>query len=654
MQKEAGIFHGFERFDEFVMRNIGVEIFAESILIKYPGTVPNLPISNHLSIPEILSISLEQSENGNQLSQGYCKRKKQWNSINTTRNIFRSEQWARIFERIGDEYSLFLLEHTCIIQKIGENMVLLCGDINSIPEKRKEQRYVQREQLFRGRPSSLHISVDEALQAIMNDVEISRDNSSILAEKIKKMVRKYQELPLKAIFKSFIIEKPFDSASQHADDDGKRSSKTNSGASIIEDQINPQTIADFLFLISKKFLRPILSLKSFKTLKGKLVLLLKRNAFETLNSEDLSNRFKMSNFKFFNHCKNLSNSTRIQVLKNLMLFLFNSVFLKIVGYFFYSTTTSSTKLKIYYFTRISWNGRTDKFIREYLKEFECCEKTGNFATLRCIPKEDGFRIITNCSRLTSYGTKNHLKQTKQSTKSKLSIEKLSSRYRDLGEILKDESTASTSKCRKRIAHRIVPNSQAFPRFNSNSINSQISSIVPIIRKIASDANGFSLLCHFDVGKRLFPFLKFRSNRMILVKVDLSKCFDNIPHPSLMSFISNMLRKDEYYFREFGVIRENKLGNKVEIKYLKHSPDVLYPMNMVEAQPEGLNYLRQDGMCILKENRTKVISKTDVLKRSLVLLKAPPFFIKIDTTWAPGEYPRAVRFRPYCAPYTFQS
>lgn len=621
MQENIYKFPGFETLEEFIRKHIGVEVSAANILIKYIGDVPKLPISNTLSISEMLSISLEQSEDGNQLCQGYCKITKQWSSLNTSRNLLKSKKWAEIFRRIGSEYSLLILKNGCIIQDISQSMLLLCGSITDLisgsQEKKKDEKRMQRELLFRGRPNTLNATVEESIRMVMNGVEMSFANTQIIHRKIENAVLKYQKLPLKGIFKSFVIEK------QKKTSQGGLNEEDDTN--IMEDQVDPKIIADFLFLISKKCFRPIFDLRSFKILNGKIVLLLKRNMLETLNMEDLSNHFSTTKFKLFAGCSGLQHPVRILLIKNLMMFLFNFIYLKILGYFFYSTVTSFSRLKVYYFTRVTWNCKVGKFFQKHLKTFRPCAKTNVVATLRCIPKETGFRVVTNCSKLGTHWTKNQAKPRESKSHkqpeypSLLSIEKLASMYQDIEEILKDEYSTFQKPYNNGLEN-VRADTGEKRRFNTSFVNSQVSSIAPIMKKVAGQIPGFSLSRHFHVGRKLFPFIRAHPRQMILVKVDLKRCFENIPHAELMSFIENILSDDGYYFRELCILKANRLENRIDVRYFKDSPDVLYPISMVEARPSEVCRIKEPEMHILKENRSRIITKLEILRKITTLIK----------------------------------
>jgi len=597
---------GFERLDKFVMENIKLQISADGIFIKLTRPLLMSCSSHDLSILELISHSVTQAEPGSQLCLGYCKSRAQWDGLNTTVTTLRSKQWAQIFNKIGSAYALHLLRNACILQQIENNYILLSGDIACIQEKRPKEIYIQRSQLFKGKPASLSISADEAVHAALDGVVVTPDNKRALSRRIEKCIAKYQKLSITSIFRSCVVE--------HQTRSG--------GTDILNDQISPAVVANFLFTVSKKFLRPMFNLDSFRILKGKLVLLLKRNLFESMNHEDLSNHFRAMRFKLFADCEFLSNVCRLKILKSLMEFLFTSVYLRIVDFFFYSTTTGFSKHKVLYFTRMDWNTKTNRFYKEYLKTYGPAERTENFATLRCIPKETGFRVITNCSKLSSHRSRERNKtKAKGTVPREAPLDMLMERYEDLAEILKSNDVWHAQEdCGQlfwragRHAHCKHGSAEKSQNFKSNSINSQVSPIVSVMRNVATNVQKFSLMHHFHIGRSLQQFMRHRSGRMLVMKVDLAKCFDNIPHAELLCAVDQALDRDEYYLRDFTVVRESRFHSRLETRYIRRCSDVLYPMYMPEAQPDDLRSFGRSGLCVIKENRATVISRAEVFRK----------------------------------------
>lgn len=59
-----------------------------------------------------------------------------------------------------------------------------------------------------------------------------------------------------------------------------------------------------------------------------------------------------------------------------------------------------------------------------------------------------------------------------------------------------------------------------------------------------------------------------------MKIDLKRCFDNIPHKELMEGI----KEENYNFIEYKILRKNIYNNRIEIKYDRISRDVIYPIH----------------------------------------------------------------------------
>lgn len=617
---------GFEHLSEFIKRSMGIEIAAENIFIKCDVEIPVVGSQFVMNASDILSIVLEQSENGNQISQGYNRQSKHWHWLNTSRNILKSKKWADIFTKLGSEYSLFLLRNAVIVEKIAENYVLLCGSIPPQTNKNNIPPGISKDTLFYGRAESFAVDINYAVDSILRDLNIPSSAYESLCSKIAKVFSKYEKLPIKSMFKSYIVD--------------KYSSKLpRDSTNIFEYEIKANTVADFLFLISKKMLRPVLNYKSFRILKGKITLFLKRNMYEMITLDELVDHFEMAHFKLFNGTACISNQLRITIVKRLMSFIFTSVYLRVISFFFYSTTASFSKMKVYYFARVDWNRKINKFFREHLKAYEKCPKFSNPATLRCIPKENGFRVITNCSRVNSHNVKkqkqheaNLMKAASKNSyfprnvsvgefnqeKRLLSIPILNTKYDDISEIMGNMTiqTKNVAKPRNQQDTKLVKNFIPF-----KAVNIVLGSLLPIIRNVAVKNQHYSLLRHSHVNKKLIPYLRSNNERKILLKIDLTKCFDNIPQDDLLKILDIVLTEDHYNFRDLVVIKENSLDNKIETKYIKLSPEILYPMNMPESQHE--EYFNNIGIradCIIKESSSKIIPKSEIMGKLTELIK----------------------------------
>lgn len=719
---------GFTPMSQFIEERLDIKLDCNDIFIKCNHEFPSLSTKESMSSSDILSYALEVCSEGNQLCNGYCKATKKWYSTNTSRNLLKSEKWAKIFDGLGWEYSIFVLTRSSIIEKVNQSLVFVCGDFGENIEKKQVKATVQREKLFYGRDELVQISLENAIEGILMPCIWNRNE---IVGRLAKVFNKFNKLPLRSLFKSYFSQQKCRSdgktkynnqgasASTGAINDGNylhfqqsvsmkgaEDSVIHTDGNISKHQTDPESIANFLFMISKKFLRPAFGLRDFKVLKGKLILLLKRNLHETVSREELMKYLRIHKLKLFRGVENLSFTSKSYITGNFLLFIFNRIYLNILSFFFYSTTSSFSKAKVLYFTRAEWNRSVSQFVSKYLKQFTKVKDGTHFATLRCIPKENGFRVVSNCSKINSYVSKmktEHINKNKESQwkideypetyfqcakHASLSLEKLRKRYDEVDSIFRDEdcsmcipegpaflgighlsaSQSSTMECRakpqNRNAIKYESGSSLGLENNCNSkytvetkhsscirskvnicddmkgimseskydtkesmvrskasrnifpsINSLVASVYPILKKESSESIGYSLMDHRDVKTRLFTFLKSAKQRLYMMKVDLDKCFDNIPKEDLISVLSNLFKKDEYHFQEFILLKESDItANKMEIKYVRKAPDVMYPINIAEGHLNSSETHSSDGNFIIKENRVKIFSRSEVLNR----------------------------------------
>lgn len=333
---------GFVSLENFIKDKINLSLEAEGIYIKCTIEVPKLSFDPPYRNSNIISAALQRCEASNQLAAGYNKTQKDWYNINTSINLLKSKKWSKIFDILGFDYSVFILINTVIVEKVGENFILICGEQSSLNLKKEETVRVQKETLFLGKSKSFTVDTKKAISEILLD-EISSENFEKLSQIFESVFTKYNKLPINSIFKNF-FKLELSSANQEEE--------------IIESALENKKITNFLFLISKKFLGPVLTRKHFTILKGKIALLMERNIYETLSSYDLISFFSTTNFKLFEGLININNGQKSRIILNFMLFIFNSIYLKIISLYFYSTSASHSKRKLYYFLRNHWNIRT--------------------------------------------------------------------------------------------------------------------------------------------------------------------------------------------------------------------------------------------------------------------------------------------------------
>lgn len=151
---------GFSRIDSILCNyNLKVEISrVENIYVKHPSLPKPQSFESTMSVSQIInkSILILLTEGAhNILSAGYAKAggyvtdfKLRCEFPNTTTNFLKHWHWSVLLKTLGDELSIFLLTRCSIIEKIDNKNVLLAGDIKKIKEKRHRHKVVNRHAIF--------------------------------------------------------------------------------------------------------------------------------------------------------------------------------------------------------------------------------------------------------------------------------------------------------------------------------------------------------------------------------------------------------------------------------------------------------------------------------------------------------------------------
>lgn len=247
--------------------------------------------------------------------------------------------------------------------------------------------------------------------------------------------------------------------------------------------------------------------------------------------------------------------------KKLLIFLFNSIYINIISHYFYSTTSSFSKNKVLYFLRSEWNRKSNIILQTYLESFDRIEnihQSKPVATLRSIPKENGFRVISNCRNLKSYSINGCNFDSDTKGKSSINTLMLPFYY-----ILKEES--------------------------KNYLKSSIYSLAEF--------------------KELIPNPE-KDQFYYLAKMDLKNCFDNIPSNKIFQIVDVILEKDLYFYKE--IVKIVKNDSIMERQTLRSSPEIMYPINLDTKIPA------QEA--IIKEKRVKIYQKSEVATRIKDLLE----------------------------------
>lgn len=474
---------GFEQLSHFASTKFGIACAAPNIYISTNAPVPQERASTCQSelfdVVDLLSQAMKYNGGRNHLSNGYSRSSECWQNINTTQNLFLSARWRNIFIVLGREKSLFLLTKCTVVEIINNSAILLCGSIReaSLPEEAKKYSF-ERHTIFEGRRALDPHTFEDASAYIMDGLAFSEAAHDRILRGIYKLVRSCNMLPVKSLYSSFFQD-------------------TIELDNVLENAIEPVQLVDFMFLVAKKTLGRTLTSKAFPAIRGKLTLFIKRNGSESLAISEITKYVSLSSIKLLPKRIKRQDRAASSVLRTrLLLYIFNKIFIPVFSVCFYSTTCMNSKLLVRYFHRTYWNRATTAFYKNYFSRFERTGGKGHALTLRCIPRNGSFRVITNCSR------------------------KLKS--------------------------------------SGKSLNYRLSPFLALLQSVPLSERSRSLECTNHVGRKLSELSKLPSQkRNFLIKIDLSNCFDTINHDYLLKIVHNAFTKDLYYFSEFKLFSEKK-------------------------------------------------------------------------------------------------
>lgn len=555
---------------EFIERHLGVSHCTAGIHIRCTEEVPRYERTRIMSVNDLLSHCLERVDGCNQLGNGYLRGQGRWFTMNTSRNIFRTVEWDEIFDILGDEYSVFILTRCEIVVERRGNLILVAGRFYDLfASKQGRARAVRREQLFKSKCRLRQLSADDMEEALCGDLKIPKSVRENMGGLIGRAVGKYNKIAIKAAYDSFFNKRGirhksifYQKAKSHESamrseggtalmhDSGTIPDIYASGAPasgrLVDDAVDPQLIVDFLFALAKQFLGPLLRYEEFKILKGKLTLLLKRNVYENVSGQELRKYFRIERMRLFpmNARGWRDVKSKGEIVERLLLYIFDNVFVPIVSFFFYSTPCAGLKYKIVYFARTAWNRRTSGFLKEHLRNFAPTQQKLRAATIRCIPKGDSFRVITNCSTT----------------------------------VTTPDGTAD--KPADRPWRGITPKYMT-PRYARNifSLNTHLHKLLPILQSACASQSFYN---YSEIRRSLYRYLGQTAGRQYILRMDVKKCFDNIPHEDLHRLIADLFGRDRYYSSEYKVLQDAPVGESLEIKTVRRTFDMIYPIDHIGA------------------------------------------------------------------------
>ncbi|CAD27002.2 TELOMERASE REVERSE TRANSCRIPTASE [Encephalitozoon cuniculi GB-M1] len=403
---------------------------------------------------------------------------------NSSSRILRSHEWSWLMRSIGDELAFFILTECLVIQMLNSGYVFLAGDFKSLSGMATERvsNAIGRNVLFykeTRRISFCSLSAFEYVFEAHNSEKykvIQKDARDVL----ESIERRWKKISTHAIFKSFF----------------KDELAIEDKSSALECGVKQSKLVNFLFLISKKLFKDAFDLHGFRILKSRLSLLIHRNRYETVSKNELVKYFRISRFKFFRtlRCTRSEFVFRFRVSSRFLVYITEKLIIPIISKYFYCTETSFSKFKVHYFPRSIWRHFSSIHIDRFLEKFEPAKgsTTHSYSELRCIPKMNGARIISNMSKA---------------------------------------------------------------RNGRPSINKSIYPEFCVLRHETHGMLGNSILNHSGMYEKLSSYLSRSVRPLYILKVDLSGCFDNIPQDEVVSLVRRLLHKSRYHTKSFSILEE---------------------------------------------------------------------------------------------------
>ncbi|WUR02842.1 telomerase reverse transcriptase (TERT) [Vairimorpha necatrix] len=474
--------------------------------------------------------------------------------------------YDKLLEIIGDElFMKILVECRLFCEMEGKdesrNLLMICGNMKN----EKKNLRINRHKLFYKNKQEIKIYPRELIEkynkkeesnnpnnkSYINNISINNisinnisiNNISINEEVFRKCQEKYTKLKIDKLFYKYMKE--------------------------VKNQIDPQILINFLFCVSKKILPNIFDRFNFRILKQKIVLLVYKNKFESFSEEEIIRHFKITNFRFFskrkvykdfkdsingksnlmdsmngksnlmdsmngnynlmdcmnkedinlcmnkedlNSCINDSGMNKedintciddisckyshtrrdytfmMQFTKEYLFFLFNDFFIPLINKFVYCTESCSTKFKCLYFKRHTF-----------------------------------YKFSDECANI-------HLSDTKK--------------YKLLSKTKKFPNNIRIIP--KQEGGRVVVNLNLNSDLNISNLS--LRNVYEIIKKENRKKLMNSMLGFEDMEEFIYPLINRK--RLYCMKVDVKKCFDNIPHEYIEKIIEKIFKEEHYYIRTF--------------------------------------------------------------------------------------------------------
>ncbi|KHN69838.1 telomerase reverse transcriptase [Ordospora colligata OC4] len=451
-------------------------------------------------------------------------------------NMLKSHEWTCVINAIGDQLAVHLLTECTLVQKANNVYVLLAGDFSSLYKmyQKPVNMRINRDTIFHKHIRVVSFVAVKAFEYIFQEHNLHKYKTmqTDVMHVLQKIERSVAHLPLSPMFKSYF----------HCE------INIENKTGIMECSIKYSKLVDFLFLISKKLFANVFDFESFRILKSRISLLVHRNRYENISNTEMMKYFKISRFKFFRSvkCTRHEFCVRSRIVNRFLTYITENIFVAVMSKYFYSTETSFSKFKVYYFPRSSWRYFSSMHISSFLDRFETIEpcKPYLYSELRCIPKANGMRVVCNMSKA---------------------------------------------------------------RDGKQSINSRVYPEFCILRNECYGNLGNSVINQAGMYEKLAPYLSSVRGEAYILKVDVSGCFDSIPQEHVMRIVKDTINKSTYYISNISALEA--AGIEVRCRQIyKASNNIMTANTLVEdacgvklrnklvKENAGQRVLRKEEVC----------------------------------------------------------
>lgn len=374
---------------------------VDRIYIKTDMVPTITSFGNSLRNTELIALAIRtllSRDQANHLCAGYARQSSVSSgsspkiicySPNVSLNLFKSHEWSRLIQSVGDELILFILTRCSVVQAFNGCHIFLAGNLGNICRpSEKAGDAIDRSVLFHRQTNKVYFCSYEAFEYIFDfhnpeKYKALRKDTRAALDEVEQFWRR---LPLGSVFKSYF----------------KDELAVEGRSGILECEVRSSKLVDFLFLVSKKLLKNIFDRHAFRIFKSKISLLVHRNRYESISKNEMIKHFRTSRLGFFRSpgCGRHEFILRQSVAMRFITYIVSNLFVPIISKYFYSTETSFSKFKVHYFPRSSWGHFSNIYIRRFLKNFAPVskEEVDMYSEMRCIPKKTGARVIVNMSK----------------------------------------------------------------------------------------------------------------------------------------------------------------------------------------------------------------------------------------------------------------